>query len=193
MRRCIACRRSLPKETLLRLVVDAEGGIWPDVLQRAPGRGAYLCLRPECLRRMRDRDLRGVRGAKVGPGAWKLLRARALEALDAVIGRSCQRLRARAAIGRDAVMRRMWKNTPMLVLLARDAGEALRRQVRDALDKRRESGAPAVLIEVPSASGLGGWFVRSRVGVAALDDGPEAKKLKRFCIWHGCLNEGGVG
>ncbi len=172
---------------MLRLVVDGEGVIWPDALQRAPGRGSYLCLRPECLRRMRDRSLRGVRGASAG-NSWRALRERIIAALDGAIGRFCQRLRPRMAIGRDAVMHRMWKNAPLLVLLADDAGQALRRQVLDALEKRKAGGDRVVCVTVAGAEALGHWLGRDRVAVAALDDGPETKKLKRFCIWHGCLN-----
>ncbi len=172
---------------MLRLVVDGEGVIWPDVMQRAPGRGSYLCLRAECIRRMRDKSLRGVRGASAA-NDWRSLRERIVAALDAVIVRACQRLRPRMAIGRDAVMRRMWKNTPLLLLLAGDAGAALRRQALDALEKRREGGDRAVCVPVADTATLGRWLGRERVAVAALDDAPETKKLKRFCIWHGCLN-----
>ena len=47
-RSCIACRRSLPKGELLRLVRAADGRIVADPAARAEGRGAYVCSDPEC-------------------------------------------------------------------------------------------------------------------------------------------------
>jgi predicted RNA-binding protein YlxR (DUF448 family) len=43
MRRCIACRESMPKRSLLRLV-DSESGVRLDHAQRLPGRGSSICL-----------------------------------------------------------------------------------------------------------------------------------------------------
>ncbi|MBA3421339.1 MAG: YlxR family protein [Thermoleophilaceae bacterium] len=47
-RLCLGCRRPLPKSELLRLVAG-DGEIAVDPAARRPGRGAYLCRRPECL------------------------------------------------------------------------------------------------------------------------------------------------
>lgn len=41
-RRCIASRQSLPRERLVRFVVDPAGEIVPDVSARLPGRGVWL-------------------------------------------------------------------------------------------------------------------------------------------------------
>jgi predicted RNA-binding protein YlxR (DUF448 family) len=46
-RRCIACRRPAAKASLLRFVVS-HGVVSVDSLARSPGRGAYLCGRPDC-------------------------------------------------------------------------------------------------------------------------------------------------
>lgn len=48
IRRCLACRRPLPKPELARVTV-ADGAVVIDPGARRPGRGAYLCARPECL------------------------------------------------------------------------------------------------------------------------------------------------
>ena len=42
MRRCIVSRAVRPRSTLLRFVVDPDGGIVPDVDERLPGRGLWL-------------------------------------------------------------------------------------------------------------------------------------------------------
>ena len=48
-RTCIACRTTGDKRTLLR-IVRAKHGVELDPTGRKPGRGAYLCRRPECWR-----------------------------------------------------------------------------------------------------------------------------------------------
>jgi uncharacterized protein len=47
-RTCIACRRSETKRGLMRLVRDSEGRVTYDPRGKLPGRGAYLCDRPQC-------------------------------------------------------------------------------------------------------------------------------------------------
>jgi uncharacterized protein len=48
-RRCVGCRRSLPKGELLRLVRGGDGDVRADFAARAEGRGAYVCTRLECV------------------------------------------------------------------------------------------------------------------------------------------------
>jgi len=64
LRRCVACRATLPKRELLRLVRDQDG--WAlDLRQRAGGRGTSLC--PACalaaVRRNDPARLKGFRRA----------------------------------------------------------------------------------------------------------------------------------
>ena len=54
LRRCVGCRRSLPKGELLRLVRDETGEVRPDPTGRAEGRGAYVCDRPQCAKRLAE-------------------------------------------------------------------------------------------------------------------------------------------
>ena len=51
MRQCIGCREMKPKKELIRVVRSPEGGISLDFRGKAPGRGAYLCHDPACLKR----------------------------------------------------------------------------------------------------------------------------------------------
>ena len=51
LRRCIACRRSLPRHDLLRLVRGPDGVVMVDPDGRAEGRGAYVCRSAECCDR----------------------------------------------------------------------------------------------------------------------------------------------
>lgn len=51
MRQCVGCREMKPKRELVRVVRSAEGEISLDFRGKAPGRGAYLCPDPACLKR----------------------------------------------------------------------------------------------------------------------------------------------
>jgi uncharacterized protein len=48
-RTCIGCRQKRAKVTLLRLVRGTDGRVHVDDSGRAEGRGAYVCLDPDCL------------------------------------------------------------------------------------------------------------------------------------------------
>ena len=52
-RTCVACRTEAPKRALVRVVRTPEGSAVLDVTGKLPGRGAYICLNPECLHRAR--------------------------------------------------------------------------------------------------------------------------------------------
>lgn len=51
MRQCVGCREMKPKRELVRVVRSADGEISVDFRGKAPGRGAYLCPDPACLKR----------------------------------------------------------------------------------------------------------------------------------------------
>ena len=52
-RQCIGCREMKEKKALIRVVRSPEGEISLDTVGRKPGRGAYLCPDPECVRKAR--------------------------------------------------------------------------------------------------------------------------------------------
>lgn len=51
MRQCVGCREIKAKKELVRVVRSPEGEISLDFRGKAPGRGAYVCPKAECLRR----------------------------------------------------------------------------------------------------------------------------------------------
>ncbi len=51
MRQCVGCREMKPKKELIRVVRSPEGAISLDFRGKAPGRGAYLCPDPVCMKR----------------------------------------------------------------------------------------------------------------------------------------------
>ena len=53
LRQCLGCREMKPKRDLIRVVRAPDGTITLDFHGKQPGRGAYLCPQPECLKRAR--------------------------------------------------------------------------------------------------------------------------------------------
>jgi predicted RNA-binding protein YlxR (DUF448 family) len=51
MRMCMGCREKKPKKELLRVVKSPEGVVSLDRTGKSPGRGAYVCPSPECLKK----------------------------------------------------------------------------------------------------------------------------------------------
>lgn len=65
LRMCVACRRMLPKEELVRVAVNAQTQkITADITGKMPGRGAYVCRSADCIKKAEkkrgfQRHLRG--------------------------------------------------------------------------------------------------------------------------------------
>ena len=53
LRQCLGCREMKPKRDLIRVVRAPDGTVTLDFHGKKPGRGAYLCPQPECLKRAR--------------------------------------------------------------------------------------------------------------------------------------------
>ena len=51
MRMCVGCREMKPKRELIRVVRSPEGQVSLDSTGKKPGRGAYVCFNPDCLKR----------------------------------------------------------------------------------------------------------------------------------------------
>lgn len=51
MRQCVGCRTQRPKRELVRVVRSPEGALSVDTRGKKPGRGAYVCRDPECLKK----------------------------------------------------------------------------------------------------------------------------------------------
>ncbi len=50
-RQCMGCRERKAKRELIRVVRGTDGRVSLDFGGKAPGRGAYLCPDPECLKK----------------------------------------------------------------------------------------------------------------------------------------------
>ena len=82
MRQCLGCREMLPKRELIRVVRAPEGGgISLDFKGKAPGRGAYLCGKPECLKKARtSKAVERAFGCPVPPEVYDALEKQLEEA-----------------------------------------------------------------------------------------------------------------
>ncbi|MDQ6986824.1 MAG: YlxR family protein [Mariprofundaceae bacterium] len=187
-RSCLVCRRQAEKTELLRLVVDENAQVLPDVLQKAPGRGAYICWQNACFKRLNDKQLlRAWKNTSVAAGQGDILPQRVKSIVRQLCRQALQQRRKLLSIGRDAVMHRMWVKTPMLLFLAGDAGAALARQVHDACDKRQASGLKTALVIFGDSATLGDLVQRGVVSVLAMDDSPACMNLRKYCLWYGQL------
>lgn len=71
MRMCAGCRERAPKRELIRVVRTPEGGLLLDARDKAPGRGAYICRRTECLQKARrSRALERMLNISIPPEAY---------------------------------------------------------------------------------------------------------------------------
>ena len=80
MRMCVGCREMKPKAALLRVVKPREGEARIDRTGREPGRGAYICPQPDCLRKARkskalERDL----STQLGEDVYSQLEAQLIQ------------------------------------------------------------------------------------------------------------------
>ena len=50
-RQCMGCRERKNKRELIRVVRGTDGNVSLDFGGKAPGRGAYICPDPECLKK----------------------------------------------------------------------------------------------------------------------------------------------
>ena len=52
-RQCLGCREMKDKKALIRVVRSPEGAVSLDFKGKMPGRGAYVCPDPACLKKAR--------------------------------------------------------------------------------------------------------------------------------------------
>jgi len=145
---------------------------------------------------MNDRRLQSLKARfPLSFPQWDDLQQRIKDGLGQQLQQMFTHLRVTAAIGRDAVMHRLWNNAPLLLLLAEDAGDALVRQIGDAMEKRRQAGLVSSVISVPSRSWLGEMLGQECVAVAGIDangrSSAAAKKMKQYCVWYGRIKVSG--
>ena len=56
MRMCVSCRERFAKKELIRVVATPDGQTVIDPTGRMPGRGAYVCHNPECMKKALEKQ-----------------------------------------------------------------------------------------------------------------------------------------
>jgi len=73
-RMCTGCREKKPKKEMVRIVRSPEQEISLDFTGKKPGRGAYLCVNPDCLKKVRkSKGLDRALEVTIGPEVWESL------------------------------------------------------------------------------------------------------------------------
>ncbi len=76
LRQCVGCREHKEKPQLVRVVRSPEGEVSLDLRGKKPGRGAYICPDPECLKKaVKSRALERAFSAPVPPEVIETLTA----------------------------------------------------------------------------------------------------------------------
>lgn len=76
LRQCLGCREMKPKRALLRVVRSPEGVVGLDRNGKSPGRGAYICPEPECLKKaVRTKALARALDVQIPEEVYALLAA----------------------------------------------------------------------------------------------------------------------
>ena len=74
MRQCVGCREMKEKRQLIRVVRSPEGEVSLDFNGKKPGRGAYVCPDPECLKKARkSKALERAFSAALPPEVYEAL------------------------------------------------------------------------------------------------------------------------
>ena len=76
LRQCLGCREMKPTRELIRAVRSPEGEVSLDFQGRKPGRGAYVCPNPDCLKKARKaRALERAFSCQISDEVWQALEA----------------------------------------------------------------------------------------------------------------------
>ncbi len=174
-RRCIQSGQTYPKEQLVRFVIGPDSAVVPDIAERLPGRGLWLCARRDMIEKAcASGTFSKAARAKVDmPGdlinqVEDLLRRKCLEIIGLarrsgqMIG-GFEKVKAHLSAG-------MKDRRAGLLIAARDGSEESRRKI-SAL-------APGVpLIKLFSGKELGAAVGRERLVHAVIEPGGFADRL----------------
>jgi len=180
-RRCIATGATAPRKSMVRFVVDPAGFVVPDIANKLPGRGAWVCADGKSLERAvaRNKFARAFGGKARIPAALsndveELLARRVVELL------SMARKAGIAVAGYEKVRAALKSGNFQLLLQASDGSPRQKSRISCEL-------APIGCIGCLSASEIGIAFGRNRVIHAALAAGrltlrvaDEARRLAGF-------------
>lgn len=172
LRRCLVTRERLPKEKMIRFVLDPDRTVLPDLAARLPGRGMWLSagadvLSTACARGMFARVARG--SVRIPPDLAERVRTglerRVLELLGL-----CRRA-GQAVAGFDKAREWLRSGRAALIVQASDGSlEERRRFLGDA--------AGIAVVSPVSGAALGMVFGRERTVHVAIAPGKLAQALR---------------
>jgi predicted RNA-binding protein YlxR (DUF448 family)/ribosomal protein L30E len=172
-RRCLVTRQVLPRERLLRFVVDPEGCVRPDPDARLPGRGMWLSADRNVVNKAVARNLfaRAARAparveVDLAEQIERLLARRALDTLGLA------RRAGQVAVGFEQVRLSLRAGTAAVLVTATDAAADGRRKLRGL--------APQLpLITAFTSTELGAALGRESLMHVAVAPGGLAQRLLR--------------
>lgn len=164
LRRCIVTRESLPKERMLRFVLDPDRNLVPDLAGKLPGRGMWLSARADVLERATKRGA----FAKAARGTVHLPPDLAARIEDGLKGRirdlvGFARRSGQAVCGRETVRDWMQAGKAGLLVEASDGSPAERARLVGGWDLPVVAPLPAAI--------LGGVFGRDHAVHVAIAPG----------------------
>lgn len=133
-RSCLGCRSVRAKAELLRFVLAPDRTLVPDLKAKLPGRGAYTCMKADCLRKalVRKQFQRAFKGevTTVPPDEMiRLVADRMLEHMENYLALANKA--GKVLSGTDTVLDALRRKTAGLVILAEDTAPESARRVRD--------------------------------------------------------------
>jgi predicted RNA-binding protein YlxR (DUF448 family) len=188
-RTCIACRGTFAKNDVVRIVA-VSGSVIVDYREKLPGRGAYVCPRPECIRKALSREglsraLHTARLTLPSPEEFTArLAAGITEKIKSLITMSAKA--RRLAAGYSAVRDALGKGRVQMIVCARDLSDGTKEKVllTDETSRVRQ----ATLF---TKDELGQMLGREEVGIVGIEDRgfadavwKEAERLKSLINVH---------
>jgi predicted RNA-binding protein YlxR (DUF448 family)/ribosomal protein L7Ae-like RNA K-turn-binding protein len=125
-RSCIHCRTVHDKSDLLRFVLAPDRTLVPDLLAKLPGRGAYTCLKVECVRNAaaRKQFSRAFKGDVNGGDAGTLIAMIGTKFHERIAGYLGLANKAGKVVsGTDSIEQQFARQKPGLMLVAVNAAD----------------------------------------------------------------------
>jgi predicted RNA-binding protein YlxR (DUF448 family) len=171
-RTCLGCRSKKEQKAMIRIVMGPDAEAVFDIDGRLPGRGAYVCPLPSCLRKLTSASLSHFLRGRVSIPEFDSLRSRLADACEGKVRNllSIGLKAGQVGIGSRAVEDGLSRNRAFVLVLASDASPRTSRhllRLAEGLPVRRLAGKER----------LGSWLGRHSVASAAVFDRGLARRL----------------
>lgn len=128
------------KQNLIRIVRTPEGNVEFDPIQRKRGRGTYLCRKPDCIAKAKDKNLIAVYLRKPVPADLYLelaghLKRRKTPSVESLLGFAAKA--GQCALGSTAVRQAIHKGKIRLLVVSEHAGESTRTKMEHLANRNR--------------------------------------------------------